>query len=59
MCVDDVILRGRWDDWVALHRAAEKSEAVRGAVLQVCEPHVGDPYNQRYIFWFTNVRAGL
>lgn len=59
MCVDDVILRGLWEDWVELHRAAEASEAVRDAILQVCEPHVGDPCNQRYLFWFKNVQTGF
>ena len=58
-CVEDVILRGLWKDWAELHRAAADSEAVRDAILQVCVPHVGDPYNQRYIFWFKNVRAGF
>lgn len=59
MCVDDVICRGLWDDWVDLHHEAEKSEAVRNAILQVCEPHVGDPYNQRYLFWLKNVQTGF
>ena len=59
MCVDDAILRGLWKDWVELQRAAEHSEATRAAILQVCAPHVGDPCNQRYIFWFKNVRAGF
>ena len=59
MCVDDVICRGLWADWVELHLAAEKSQAVRDAILQVCAPHVDDPYNQRYIFWFKNVEAGF
>ena len=35
------------------------SEAVGDAILQVCEPHVGDPYNQRYLFWFKNVQTGF
>ena len=59
MCVDDVICRGNWDDWVQLHLAAESDSRVREAIRQVCEPHLGDPYNQRYIFWFKNVEAGL
>lgn len=48
MCVDDVICRGLWADWAELQLAAEDSQAVRGAILQVCALHVGDPYNQRY-----------
>ena len=59
MCVDDVILCGLWEDWVELHQAAAASKAVRDAILQVCEPHVSDPYNQRYLFWFKNVQTGF
>ena len=42
-----------------LQLAAEKSQAVRGAISQVCAPQVADPYNQRHIFWFKNVEAGF
>ena len=59
MCVDDVICRGLWADWVELQLAAEKSPAVRDAISQVCAPQVDDPYNQRHIFWLKNVEAGF
>lgn len=59
MCVDDVICRGRWADWVELELAAEKDASVRDSIRQVCLPHIGDPYSQRYLFWYKNVEAGF
>lgn len=54
-CVEDIILRGLWADWVALHRAALSSEDARAAIVQVCAPNAEDPYNQRHIFWLKHV----
>ncbi len=49
--IDDVIARGKRRDWAALRRAALSDRAVLEKVLRVCQPHIADPYAQRYHFW--------
>ena len=49
--IDDVIARGKRQDWAELRRAALDDRAVMQKVLRVCLAHVADPYAQRYHFW--------
>jgi hypothetical protein len=49
--IDDVIARGKRQDWVELRRAALDDRAVLEKVLRVCQAHIADPYAQRYYFW--------
>jgi hypothetical protein len=49
--IDDVIARGKRQDWAELRRAALGDRAVMEKVLRVCEAHIADPYAQRYHFW--------
>ena len=49
--IDDMIARGRRRDWIDLRRAALADRAVLEKVLRVCQPHLADPYAQRYHFW--------
>ena len=49
--IDDVIARGKRQDWAALRRAALADRDMLGKVLRVCQAHVADPYAQRYHFW--------
>ena len=49
--IDDVIARGKRQDWVELRRAALDDRTVMEKVLKVCQAHVADPYVQRYHFW--------
>ena len=49
--IDDVIARGKRQDWAALRRAALADRATLEKVLRVCQAHVADPYAQRYHFW--------
>jgi hypothetical protein len=49
--IDDIIGRGKRQDWVELRQAALSDRAVMEKVLRVCQAHVGDPYAQRYHFW--------
>lgn len=53
--VDDVIARGRMEDWKTLRDAAENEE-VRERIQRVCLAHLSDPYAQRYHFWNAYVR---
>jgi hypothetical protein len=49
--IDDLIARGKRQDWVELRRAALADRAVLEKVLRVCRARVADPYAQRYRFW--------
>lgn len=49
--IDDVIDRGRRQDWAELRRAALTDRDVMEKVRRVCDAHVQDPYAQRYHFW--------
>ncbi|GHU31232.1 hypothetical protein AGMMS50256_19390 [Betaproteobacteria bacterium] len=49
--IDDVISRGRWNDWAELRQAALADHTVLDKVTRVCCPYLTDPYAQRYHFW--------
>lgn len=49
--IDDVISRGRWQDWAELRQAVLSEHALLDKVERVCRPYVSDPYAQRYHFW--------
>lgn len=49
--IDDVILRGRWTDWMDLRRAIVSDRLLLDKVERVCRPHLADPYAQRHHFW--------
>ena len=51
VAIDDVIGRGKRQDWVELRRTALRDRVVLEKVLRVCNAHVNDPYAQRYHFW--------
>lgn len=49
--IDDVISRGRWQDWAELRLAALGDRSVLERVQRICQAYVSDPYAQRYHFW--------
>ena len=49
--IDDVILRGKWDDWAELRKAVLADHCLLKKVQKTCIAHVADPYAQRYHFW--------
>ena len=49
--IDDIIARGKRQDWAELRRAALADRGILEKILRVCEAHVADPYEQRYHFW--------
>ena len=49
--IDDIIARGKRQDWAALRTALLADPAVLEKVLHVCQAQVADPYAQRYHFW--------
>jgi hypothetical protein len=54
--VDDVIARGRLDDWIQLRDAAAAQVEIRACIIRICKAHVSDPFAQRYHFWNAYVR---
>jgi hypothetical protein len=57
--IDDVIARGRLDDWKELRDAAANRTEIRERILRVAKPYLSDPYAQRYHFWNLYVRKRL
>jgi len=57
--LDDVIARGRLDDWKELRNAAATRPEVRERILRVCAPHLADRLKQRHFFWDFYVRRHL
>lgn len=55
--IDDLIARGRWDDWAALREAVLSDRAILEKVARICRAYADDPYAQRYPFWRHYVRA--
>lgn len=49
--IDNVIARGRWQDWAELRRAVLAERTLLDDVMQVCRAYIADPYAQRYHFW--------
>ncbi|MGC8878889.1 MAG: hypothetical protein ACP5R2_06680 [Anaerolineae bacterium] len=49
--IDDVIARGKRQDWAELRKAALADRALLQKILRVCQAHIADPYAQRYHFW--------
>lgn len=49
--IDDVISRGRWQDWAELRHAVLADRVLLEKVAQVCRPHAPDLYAQRHHFW--------
>lgn len=49
--VDDVIDRGKREDWAQLRRVALGDRDLMEKILRVALAHTADPYAQRYHFW--------
>jgi hypothetical protein len=45
--IDDVIARGRLDDWKQLRDAAARETEIQERILRASKPHLSDPYAQR------------
>lgn len=55
--IDDVISRGRWQDWADLRLAVLADRTLLEKVERVCHAHTSDPYAQRHHFWMHYVNA--
>jgi hypothetical protein len=49
--IDDVIERGKREDWAQLRSAALKDRDLMEDILRVALAHAQDPYAQRHHFW--------
>lgn len=49
--IDDIISRGKAQDWKELRASVIKDPDIVEMVRQVCAPQLSDPYAQRYHFW--------
>lgn len=57
--IDDAIARGKLNDWKELRDVAATHREIQERILRVCEPHLSDPYAQRYYFRNLYVRKQL
>jgi hypothetical protein len=49
--LDDVIDRGKREDWAQLRSVALEDRAIMQKILRVSLARAKDPYAQRYHFW--------
>ena len=49
--IDDIIARGKRQDWAELGRALKADPRIREMVRRVVAAKIADPYAQRYHFW--------
>jgi len=54
--INDIIARGKWDDWAELRMAVLADPALLDKVERICVPLIVDPYAQRYHFWMNYVK---
>ena len=55
--IDDVISRGRWQDWADLRRAALRDKSLLDGIERICRHRADDPRAQRHHFWLHYVEA--
>jgi hypothetical protein len=50
--IDDVISRGRWNDWADMRRVALADPSLMDDIKLVCQHNMTNPYaQQRYHYW--------
>ena len=49
--LDDVIERGKREDWAQLRSVALQDRGLMEKILRVAMAHAQDPYAQRHHFW--------
>ena len=55
--IDDVIARGKWQDWADLRLAVLQHPEIAQKVASICHVYIADPYAQRHHFWMNYVEA--
>lgn len=54
--IDDVIARGKWQDWADLRSAALADARLFDKIERICAQRIADPYAQRHHFWMHYAR---
>jgi hypothetical protein len=54
--IDDIIARGKRQDWAELGQALKRDPALRPIILRLAEARISDPYAQRYHAWYNYVQ---
>lgn len=49
--IDDIISRGKWEDWADLRQAALEDPALLDKIERICRHYISNLYAQRYHFW--------
>jgi len=57
--IDDVIDRGKREDWAQLRAVALRDRRLMEDILHVALAHAQDPYAQRYHFWRKYAKQNL
>jgi hypothetical protein len=57
--LDDIIIRGGWQDWQALRLQALAQPEVLAKLIQICTARTSDPSAQRHHFWLNYAKAHL
>lgn len=55
--IDDIIQRGKMDDWKALREAVLGDVSVMDKVERIAQQYIADPYRQRHHFWNNYVKS--
>jgi len=55
--IDDVISRGKLQDWIDLREEIIKNPTLIDGVERICHQYLSDPYAQRYHFWNNYVQS--
>jgi hypothetical protein len=55
--IDDIIQRGKMDDWKALRAAVLGDVSVMDKVERIAQQYIADPYRQRHHFWNNYVKS--
>jgi hypothetical protein len=55
--IDDIIQRGKMDDWRALRAAVLSDRSVVDKVERITHQYIDDPYRQRHHFWHHYVKS--
>jgi hypothetical protein len=49
--LDDIIVRGGWQDWQALRLQVLAQPEVHAKLIQICTLRTSEPSSQRHHFW--------
>lgn len=57
--MDDIIVRGNWQDWQELRSHALAQPELLEKLVQICLPQTQEPTAQRHHFWLNYAKSHL